>query len=256
MKEKDLHKHHMEYIAAEPAIFDIEMNVKSILLRDKPDVIVTTKNEKKIGIEVIECHPSVIKTNGKENNTYAYKRIDYACEECTKLFRNEGKKHEFGHVYFKEEAYKTTMKANQFAPIVIEEIKRHIKNDKYINNPHLLGLDKFMEMRKQGEFDYVFVEGINIRTEPTLSTAILPSHAYWMKDMTDCYINRCIEEKEKKLVDYKKMEENMEIAEYWLVITLPDSEEYDFDKYVQQSSFDTKYERVYLTKWGHKLRLK
>ena len=87
-----------------------------------------------------------------------------------------------------------------------------------------------MEMRKQGEFDYVFVEGINIRTEPILSTAILPSHAYWMKDMTDCYINRCIEEKEKKLVDYKKMEENMEIAEYWLVITLPDSEEYDFDK--------------------------
>ena len=38
------------------------------------------------------------------------------------------------------------MKANRFAPIVIEEIKRHIKNDKYINNPHLLGLDKFMEI--------------------------------------------------------------------------------------------------------------
>ena len=46
---------------------------------------------------------------------------------------------------------------------VIEEIERHIRNDQYISNSHLLGLEKFIEMREQGEFDYLFVEGINIR---------------------------------------------------------------------------------------------
>ena len=256
MNESNIMKHRNELIAAEPVLYDINEHIESILLIDKPDIKVTTKDGVVLGIEVIECHPSVIKTKGKENMAHAYRRIDYACDVCTKKFKDEGKEHTFGHVYFKEEAYKIRMKSDEFASNVIEEIERHIRNDQYISNPHLLGLEKFMEMREQGEFDYLFVEGINIRIEPSLSTAILPSHAYWVKDMNDFYINHCLEEKEKKLVEYKKMEENKDITEYWLVINLPFSAEHDFENYVQQASLNTKYERVYLTKWSHKLRLK
>lgn len=256
MNENNIMKHRNELIAVEPVLYDINEYIESILLIDKPDIKVTTKDGVVLGIEVIECHPSVIKTKGKENNAHAYRRIDYACEIYTKKLKKEGVDHKYGHVYFKKEAYKTRMKSDEFASKVIDEIERHIRNDQYLSNPHLLGLEKFEKMREKGEFDYLFVEGINIRTEPSLSTAILPSYAYWVKDMNDYYINHCLEEKEKKLVNYKKMEENKDITEYWLVINLPFSAEHDFENYVQQVSLNTQYERVYLTKWGHKLRLK
>ena len=256
MNESNIMKHRNELIAVEPVLYDINEHIKNILLCDKPDVKVKTKEGIVLGIEVIECHPSSIKTNKKKSLTHAYKKIDYACEQCTQKFKDENKEHEYGYVYFTEEAYKTNLRPKEFASKVVEEIERHIRNDQYLSNPHLLGLEKFEEMSEHGEFDYLYVEGINIWTDPSLSTAILASHAYWVKDMNDCYINHCLEEKEKKLVEYKKMEENKNITEYWLVINLPSSEEHDFENYVQQNKLNTEYERVYLTQWNRKLRLK
>lgn len=256
MNESNIMKHRNELIAAEPVLYDINEHIESILLIDKPDIKVKTKEGVVFGIEVIECHPLSIKTNKKRSLTHAYKKIDYACEQCTQKFKNENREHEYGYVYFTEEAYNTRLSPKEFSSIVVEEIERHIRNDQYLSNPHLLGWEKYKEMRKEGLFDYQFVEGIDIQTELSLSTAILPSHAYWVKDMNDSYINHCLKEKEKKLVEYKKMVENKDVTEYWLVINLPFLEEYDFENYVQQASLNTQYERVYLTKWSHKLRLK
>ena len=59
-------------------------------------------------------------------------------------------------------------------------------------------------------------------------------------------IQRCIERKEKKLIEYKKLEKNQSIDEYWLNINIPLTEKV---VYKQEDTYNVEsgYKRIYLS---------
>ena len=59
-------------------------------------------------------------------------------------------------------------------------------------------------------------------------------------------IQRCIDRKEKKLIEYKKLEKNQSIDEYWLNINIPLTEKV---VYKQEDTYNVEsgYKRIYLS---------
>ena len=68
-------------------------------------------------------------------------------------------------------------------------------------------------------------------------------------------LKRAISDKEKKLAEYKQLEKNKNIDEYWLCVNLPISSQrffYDLEPFDIQSE----YSRIYLSQFTSALRIK
>lgn len=81
------------------------------------------------------------------------------------------------------------------------------------------------------------------------------SDACWSTPVKWSNILYCINQKETKLSDYRARTANMNIAEYWLVIDFIHDRDTDI-RCVQTLPFETKYDRIYLTKYNDIKRLK
>ena len=71
---------------------------------------------------------------------------------------------------------------------------------------------------------------------------------YIYSDLEEDYLMEKIKAKEQKLPNYKKIDRDPPIDEYWLAIYFPTEEATDFEKYIPSAQLKaTQFDHIYLT---------
>ena len=77
------------------------------------------------------------------------------------------------------------------------------------------------------------------------------SSAFSYDNVNDKLLENVISKKSKKLKQYKTLNREFDITEWWLVIYFPTIEHTDFSKYERASKLCTGYDHVYLAESGN-----
>ena len=215
---------------------ELEVDGKEVISHESPDFIITY-NGKPIGIEVETCHSLKIETKGKlcvaETNDCLYKIL----KEYKELIIARGERSKVIDITFCDSIY-TIPKIYKLKKDIFAEI------------------DNYLEYKRGGE--WVDCNYINSASEYPLSldfVDVTMGGAYWGTPAKDSNILHCIAHKEDLLPIYKEKTKDMNIKEYWLVIDFISDWDTDI-RNIQMPIPDTKFDRVYLTKYGDITRIK
>ena len=219
--KKQLEKHHIT-----PIINHLNISWEDVEIGDKPDVIIKNYEGKIIGVENVKYHPT-------EERQETDARLDRICKEYEEILRKRGDVGFTLRVEFSNYAYSVKRLDSKK---VIEDIeysrgrevgKRHVWNSVY------------SELFN----DVVDVKRINKQ---------------FVSDEIDySIIRKLIEKKEQKLINYKRLEKNKFIDEYWLNINIPFNEGVIY-KPDDTLNVESDYTRIYLSTYelGEPLRIK
>ena len=222
---------------------------------DSPDLRYA-ENGRIVGIEVVCCYP-----DGDEPGSFnkMESRTFDACREYSKKLKREGNKGVIVWVSFTDAAYEPdiTMSTNQFKKIVIREIERKkAQHECELNMTTPEGRAEYIDKMATGVFDCKYVESVSwclLRDCDIVEISPIRTGYYMTLDAK--YVLNCLERKEKKLLRYKGLKENLDINEYWLFICNPSNTFCDLEDFVMPE-FQSSFDRVYLTDIRRVLQLK
>lgn len=200
--------------------------------QDKPDNIITKYEGKRIGVEVVTCHPSYIDSGGKRNYLQRYSYLSDLVKQYKKRLYQNGDRKNLICVSFKWKAYWDWDNDN----IILEEIDDCI-------NGRLRKYWRYIDNAKKKDVDF----------ENDNEICITESHIGNGAQLR--WITHCVVEKEQKLQGYKELEKNKNIDEYWLIVDFVYAQNVDLNK-TDQFEIDTEYDRLYLVQYGDVKRLK
>lgn len=239
------------------AVIDILQSIdyKRIILDDSPDVVVELKDGKYIGIEVVDCVVSSIRSDDEQNRVRVIKNIEYAEKECVRKLREEGKNNISINVSFSRGILDTpkSVTQKQFADKFYEEVARHYNNDSMIKEFYARIEDdefrkEYRKIAKEGGFKYDYIESIECFEHPSIETNVYHLCCFLFSgDIEENDVEYCIKKKEPKIEEYRKLEKNSGISEYWLAIWVPSDEHMNFDNYEQQTEIESEYQRIYIS---------
>jgi hypothetical protein len=135
----------------------------------------------------------------------------------------------------------------------IEEIERHLKNDKFEDEFYDRMTDKdfyeeYKRIEKEGGFKYDYIKSIECFEHPSIDTNVYHlCYFLFSGDIEENDVEHCIKKKETLLAKYKALPQNATIDEYWLVIWVPSYEHMNFDNYEQQTKIESEYQRIYIS---------
>ena len=187
---------------------------------ESPDIVLPSKNDKRIGIEVTDY----IQSNKAIIEDAIYKVLK---QYAIRLDKKIDKRYQI-YVTFKFEDLPTDIQFNSIKENLFEEIDHFIfptpceKKLKYIESVMLYE-----------------VPGI------THSDVLLGPTAFEYGETNESLLFKCITEKEKKLVEYKASSDNLTINEYYLVIYASMLEHPEVREYDLPTNFNTNYDRIY-----------
>ncbi|MDE6779665.1 MAG: hypothetical protein K2J51_09415 [Alistipes sp.] len=232
--------------------------VQRVVLSDRPDAVITDFCGRRVGVEVMECRPSSIVSKGRNSKAQARNLVDFACRQYEKILAERGYEHIRAHINFKDKAYRVDRSINrlQFVDSILDEIERHRRNDRYERRRRQLSRKDFIAMKLSGAFHYEYVSSVRFADCYPHSTLISPVYCYWVGCVRDEHILHCVKQKDAKLEEYRRLPENGDISEYWLVLNIPIEEECDFEHYRPSCEIETAYDRIYLTRREELLRIK
>ena len=228
---------------------------KQIILSDSPDVVVEMKDGRFIGIEVVDCVVSSIRSDDEQNRVRVINNIKYAEKESVRRLRERGEKNISIDVSFTHGILDTpkSVTQKQFADKFFEEIERHRKND-WMKKEFFARIedDEFREeyrkIEKEGGFKYDYIESIECFEHPSIETNVYHLCCFcFSDDIIEDDINECLKIKEPLLKRYEDLEKNSGISEYWLAIWVPSDEHVNFDNYEQHTEIESKYQRIYMS---------
>lgn len=208
--QKLLEEHHII-----PIIRYLGIDLCNVEIDDKPDVIIKDYEGKIIGVENVEYHSNsnVLKTNSRLNDI---------CDEYEQMLRDRGEKGFQLNVHFCEYIY---------------SLKR-------INSKDVI--DDIEYSRKYGhgtKFVWYTMRSDIIPDD----VKVLQMGSGFISDEIDySIIRKKIEIKDAKLKEYKQLEKNKNIDEYWLNINIP-YDEYAIYKPDDTLNIESKYNRIYLS---------
>lgn len=224
---------------------------KQIILSDSPDVIVEMKDGRYIGIEVIDCIVSRIRSNNKNNRVRTMHNILKAEEKYKQDLIQRGKTHISINLLFTNKILDAPQKG--FTEKFIKEIERHRKND-WMKKEFFARIedDEFREeyrkIEKEGGFKYDYIESIECFEHPSIETNVYHLCCFcFSDDIIEDDIKECLKIKEPLLKRYEDLEKNSGISEYWLAIWVPSDEHVNFDNYEQHTEIESKYQRIYIS---------
>ena len=239
---EDMIKKQKEYYQAYPIFNKLGLDGKDVLSSEKPDFIFQWQN-KTIGLEVVECHPSTILGKKKESLAMADSRLDMICREYEAKLLQEEINHVRATLAFtdrcKDELQRRKVDLIKIRNDIFEEIRKHRERDEF-PNPTM-----WYCSHDRDYCTFKYVESCEIRPIPNCKTFVVQTKMFVCKTVEDECIQHCIAQKEKKLAEYVTLEKNKDIAEYWLCINVPiDTGRFiDYVDYKHRSA----YQRVYLT---------
>lgn len=251
-------KHITEYFEIKPILDRLGVELMQNGISDKPDFRFTYEG-KIIGLETTRCYPpdALIHKNNKEQNKYELgeKGVDAIINKYKKYKTERGEwvsllvRFENGLYYTLRDTSLTKKDIERIGNEVIEEIENHIED--YHN---CITIDKkTTELHKKR---YKYVSDI-LWDEPQEGKVILGWGGHAMPAMTielDSLRN-AISGKESKLAEYKQLEKNKDIDEYWLCVNLPcSSNRFHFD--LEPFEILSGYSRIYVTQFDKARRSK
>lgn len=253
-------KHKKEIYFVMPILKEIGVTIDSILCQDSPDIVIPNYEGRCIGIEVTQCWPSTIDTNNSQNRARAESIILDACTAYEEILRKEGITRQCVLVGFSQAAYNINqnVKKDTFISLVLNEIERHIRNDRYefYDKNDKIAFRLYLSMLQKGDFLYDYVTSVRTIKLNTDVLLVSPTYTYWAKDIKKEHIEHRIKDKESKIIQYKTNYKNENIEEYWLVINLPVCEGYEFEYFDTDLLINNSFERVYITQMNKYKRLK
>lgn len=224
---------------------------KQVILSDSPDVVVDMKDGRYIGIEVIDCIVSRIRSNNKKNRVRTMHNILKAEEKYKQDLIQRGETHISINLSFTNKILNAPQ--NGFTEKFIEEIERHRKNDKFEDEffARIEDADfreEYNTIDKEEGFKYDYIESIECFEHPSIETNVYHLCCFcFSDDIIESDINECLKIKEPLLKKYKDLEKNSGISEYWLAIWVPSDEHMNFDNYEQQTEIESEYQRIYIS---------
>lgn len=244
-------RHRKEYFEVKPILDSLGVELMQDNISDKPDFRFTYEG-KIVGLETTRCYPpdALIHKNNKEQNKYEigdkgvdaiikrYKKHKTEREEWVSLFVGFYD----GLYYALRDTSLTKEDIEKIGNEVIEEIENRIKDYHYCNTAD----KETTELRNK---HYKYVSDI-LWDEPQKGKVILGygGHAMPVRTIELEPLRMAISNKERKLAEYKQLEQNKEIDEYWLCVNLPHSSRrffYDIESF----EIKTGYSRIYLTQF-------
>ena len=219
-------KDNLELAAVMPIINDLNIPLNTVIYREQeePDIII--QDGKKIGIEVITCHPSNIDTEDKFNYLKREKHLAKLVKQYKRQLYNSGDKYNLICVHFKWEAYwdwdNDDKILEEIDDCVNARLRKHLK---YI----------YSASRKDVKVDN---DNLIIISESNFGVG---AQANW--------IVKCVEKKDKALKRYKSLVKNEDIDEYWLVVDFVYAQGVDLNR-TDQFEIKTDYDRLYLVQYS------
>lgn len=249
MSKQAIDKHSHE-LRAVKMILEQE-DYKQIFLSDSPDVVVEMKDGRLIGIEVVDCVVSSIRSNKKRNRVRVAQNIYEAEEKYKQKLIQRGENHISIHLTFTDKILDAPQKS--FTNKFIEEVERHRKNDKFEDEFYVRITDKdfceeYKRIEKDGGFKYDYIKSIECFEHPSIETNVYHLCCFcFSDDIIEGDINECLKIKEPLLEKYRKLKKNSGISEYWLAIWVPSDEHMNFDNYEQKTEIESEYQRIYIS---------
>lgn len=253
-------KHRKEYFEVKPILDSLGIEIMQDGIRDKPDFRFTYEG-KTIGLEATRCYPpdALIHKNNKEQNKYEIgdKGVWSILEKYRKY---KAERHEWVtlSIKFRNGLNYTlrnpSLKRKEIEKIendVIEEIETRLRLGHYST----LTTDE-KRLTELEIMNYKYTRTISL-DEPQEGKVILArvGEAIPGRTIEIAPLIRAISEKEAKLTEYKQLENNKDIDEYWLCVNLPNSSDrllFDLDSFDIQSG----YTRIYVTQFVYTHRIK
>ena len=240
-----------EKAIAEKVLADMGMDASTVICSDRPDIIIPCLEEKCIGAEVVEIFPSAIDCKRKGvSMARVSDRIYRACQRYQKKLEQDGENGIWMVLSFSDYAHSLDLGISdrEFQSRVLEEIKRHRLYDSIYNAPEL-NIDEYMRLENERCFEYKYVERCHIHDIPS-GVYVSPIYVYWSKSLEPRHVFETIQAKENKLTEYKKIETNKAIDEYWLIMNLSSDEQYYYKDDFTMTDIESGYSRIYLSQLG------
>ena len=233
-------KHRKEYFEVKPILTSLEIDLSQENISDKPDFRFCYKG-KRIGLETTRCYPPDVKSHqnkyeigdkGVKAILEKYKRYMTERREWVTLFisfRN-------GLCYTLRDTSLKRKDIDRIENEVIEEIETRLREGHY-STPETCG----KRITELYHMDYKYTRIISM-DEPQEGKVILGSggEAIPVRTIEIESLKEAISDKESKLVEYKKKEQNKDIDEYWLCVNLPVPSQrffYDLETFDIQSGY-------------------
>ncbi len=247
-------KQRLELYYATPILKHLGLS-ESVHSSDSPDLLVDLDG-KTIGVEVVSCYPD---EEGEGSYSALEGRVYSVCREYSKKLKKEGVRGLFGSITFTDAAYKvdTTVSTHRFKEIVFREIdikSEQFRDEERLNLPE--GNDDYFDKMVAGYYDCKYVESVYYHElNDSDIVEFCPSKVGYILTLDPKFVVACIDKKDAKLSQYKEMQKNEGISEYWLFIYNSRVTFCDLDGF-EMPEFRTSYDRVYVTDSGIVLRLK
>lgn len=226
-------KQEYELYLAKPILEELDLE-RDTVSSDKPDLVIM-KDDRRIGAEIVSCYPD---EEGEGSYNSLDKRIYNVCRKYAEKHKRNSPRRGLGFISFSDAAYTLdkTVSTHQFEKTVFDEIDRQLSCSQY-------STFKYVE-----RVSFHDVKGSNF-------VEFIPIRVGYCETMDSKFVLACIEKKEKKLEEYKRLPKNRDIGEYWLLICIPMDTFRDLDGF-KSPLFQTSYDRVYISDLSRVIRLK
>lgn len=251
MIERSDIRHLKEKAIAEKVLADMGMDASTVICSDRPDIIIPCLEGKCIGAEVVEIFPSAIDCKRKGvSMARVSDRIYRACQRYQKKLEQDGENGIWMVLNFSDYAHSLDLGISdrEFQSRILKEIKRHRLYDSIYKKPSS-NMDEYRRLAKEGYFKYRYVEYCDIQDIPS-GVYVSPIYVYWSKSLEPKHVFETIQAKENKLTEYKKIETNKAIDEYWLIMNLSSDEQYYYKDDFTITDIESGYSRIYLSQLG------
>ena len=188
---------------------------------DRPDIVLPSKTDRKIGIEVVAYSTH----RYEESEDGLYKIFNEYIEE--RLDKRSAKRYEIGVMF-----------SDLQVPVGVnyKKVKKQIFDE----------IDNLM-IPNQPPMNRQYIESVTAWENPGVEHSFITCDTVVVyDDLNEKILLDCIEGKEHKLKDYKALAQNSTISEYYLVVFFPINEHAEIRGYTLPEGFKTNYDRIYL----------
>ena len=234
-----------------PVLRLMRINVASVVSQESPDILVRCVDGKNIGIEVTKCYPSIIDDSGNASKVANLK--SHIIDNYQRSLLARGENHSIVCVRFKGRIYgQHSGPDTLIIKNAVEEIDRYRKNERILSDPErfIKGTEAFNKLGKLLQSDnlrYKYVDKVTVtESEDFLTNVYEDFDVRFSRDIQPHHLQNRIDDKDKKLSQYKMMDNNQDIDEYWLVIQIPSIEAFDLSETEMYSDLKTSYDKVFV----------
>lgn len=224
-------KHIDELYKASQIIEELGFEPNVRMCNDRPDLVLPSIADSKVGIEVVTYSTH----RYEEAEDALYKILEEYIDE--RLDKRSEKRYEIG-IYFNDLSMPTDINFQKEKEQIFDELDDLLFFHRPLKN-------------------HLYLADVTIAENPGVNRSFIGQDTVVVyDDLNEQVLLECIKHKERKLKEYKSLEKNQSIQEYYLVIFFPLKEHAEIRGYALPKTFETDYNRIYLVDYFYTNRIK